>query len=674
MATLQSLQDESGFLSFCSDTSPDVDHENTTAPSSLGLEAQDSVYSDLPNRHIRLLRLESGLTATGEHSPMLRCKISVFPLEAPPKFVAVSYCWGDASISYPLICSGHELRIHQSLYDLLQQLSQVKCKDWLWIDAICINQTDDAEKNHQIPMMRDIYSQAELVLAWFGPTQDDLAAVWPFIQIFPNVLRSFRYVNGVAELEWPEDQQPPSDFLEMLIRFIDVPFLSRLWVVQEIALAKQVLVLSGSFVVTWGDLYTVAKEMLRQLDFLRQPLGSRAEQNSILSRLFDIVIIGDARVKLQGNNEPSGWDLLTLSKTHHVSNLQDKVYALLGLLGSSTWENLVVDVDKPVEEVYLDFSAFLFDTAQYPGNFLYMAGSSNFVIAGLPSWCFDLSVNHYARYVRGASASSGDPTIVRRIIGTGHNICKPKFEASVQEKTLQFLGWEVDHVMEVIEFPNTVGMTSLFDVQNLDLKVATDLCRWEDSCLQISKEVYSTPEAFLDAHWRTLTGTCNSVDRSHEYRAWKEYLASSCQRLTEDDPTLLSRQPSRWRKFSSHLFRAIRGKHEPSPRCPEIESTSEGVLSLTLSSFHRDAILSSRASCFYSTTSGRVGMGPPGMRPGDRLCLPFGAPMFHVMRKNELRGRYTLIGSVYLAGMMNCEIYALGAEKLKEMERRFVVE
>tara|TARA_R110002060_G_scaffold51507_4_gene62496 strand:+ start:299 stop:487 length:189 start_codon:yes stop_codon:yes gene_type:complete len=62
------------------------------------------------------------------------------------------------------------------------------------------------------------------------------------------------------------------------------------------------------------------------------------------------------------------------------------------------------------------------------------------------------------------------------------------------------------------------------------------------------------------------------------------------------------------------------------------------------------------------------------MRPGDKFCLPFGAPEFFAMRKDEMSGRYTLTGNAYLAGMMNCENYTLGVEKLKEMERRFVVE
>ncbi|KAG4413789.1 hypothetical protein IFR04_013061 [Cadophora malorum] len=470
MKTLQSLRNESGSLSICSDTSPDVDHENTAAPGSLGLENHDYAYSNLPDKHIRLLRLEAILANTGENSPTLRCKISGFPLTATPKFVAVSYCWGDESNPWYLICSGRRLRVHRNIYDLLLELSQVRCNDWLWIDAICINQGNRDEKNHQIPMMKDIYSQADLVLAWFGPAQDDLIAAWPFIQMLPDVLRSSsRYVNGVVVLQWPEDQQPPSGFLEILRRFICVPFLSRLWVVQEIALAKTVLVLAGSFLVTWNDPYDVAMGLVSQMYLSTRHWASEPILVRMLGAISSILNIGSTRIELQRNDAPSGRDLIPLSRFHIVSKPQDKVYALLGLLGTSTREKLVVDVGKPVEEVYLDWSAYLFNTSRSPWDLLHQAGTSSIAIAGLPSWCFDLSVNCRSGYRHGAFASSEYPAIVRTMIDTEYSVCKPKFEASVQEKTLQVSGWEVDHVKEVIEVPSSVRAANRYDVLTLGL-------------------------------------------------------------------------------------------------------------------------------------------------------------------------------------------------------------
>ncbi|KAK7187683.1 heterokaryon incompatibility protein [Paraphaeosphaeria sporulosa] len=42
----------------------------------------------------------------------------------------------------------------------------------MWIDAICINQTDDEEKSKQVAMMGDVFSLASCVTAWLEPEED----------------------------------------------------------------------------------------------------------------------------------------------------------------------------------------------------------------------------------------------------------------------------------------------------------------------------------------------------------------------------------------------------------------------------------------------------------------------------------------------------------------------
>ncbi|KAK5094375.1 hypothetical protein LTS08_008594 [Lithohypha guttulata] len=54
----------------------------------------------------------------------------------------------------------------------------------IWVDALCINQKDDAEKSWQVGLMRDIYQQSSQVLAWLGPAQHDSDAVMTFLQDF----------------------------------------------------------------------------------------------------------------------------------------------------------------------------------------------------------------------------------------------------------------------------------------------------------------------------------------------------------------------------------------------------------------------------------------------------------------------------------------------------------
>ena len=57
----------------------------------------------------------------------------------------------------------------QNLSDFLRFLRLPRASRLLWADAICIDQTTDVEKNHQLRLMGRIYRQAKEVVVWFGP-------------------------------------------------------------------------------------------------------------------------------------------------------------------------------------------------------------------------------------------------------------------------------------------------------------------------------------------------------------------------------------------------------------------------------------------------------------------------------------------------------------------------
>jgi hypothetical protein len=130
----------------------------------------------LPQHHIRLLRLQNALEAIDIRgaSASLQCELAVFCLDSVPSYIALSYCWGDRNTTYPLSCLRQELQTQENLHAVLMRLRAVSFQDWLWIDAVCINQQNDEEKNQQIPLMRFIFSQAHMVLGWLGEAPEGL--------------------------------------------------------------------------------------------------------------------------------------------------------------------------------------------------------------------------------------------------------------------------------------------------------------------------------------------------------------------------------------------------------------------------------------------------------------------------------------------------------------------
>ncbi|KAG6356286.1 hypothetical protein INS49_015673 [Diaporthe citri] len=131
-----------------------------------------SIYASLKGdcRKFRLLILEP---STDRFAPV-RCKLTQsFFDECGLKYTALSYVWADPPGTTPIIVNGVETQITLNLEAALRHIRQPSCAAVLWVDALCINQEDLAEKNHQVEMMREIYSGAELVVAWLGSARED---------------------------------------------------------------------------------------------------------------------------------------------------------------------------------------------------------------------------------------------------------------------------------------------------------------------------------------------------------------------------------------------------------------------------------------------------------------------------------------------------------------------
>ncbi|KAK0709221.1 heterokaryon incompatibility protein-domain-containing protein, partial [Lasiosphaeria miniovina] len=121
--------------------------------------------------HMRLLTL----LGADEASAPVECKMRVVglgsqqPGEQVP-YEALSYTWGADVHDEPVRVDGRPLRVTRNLHHALARLRRHSSQPprVLWVDAICINQGDDDEKNLQVCEMRHIYGRAAAVVAWLG--------------------------------------------------------------------------------------------------------------------------------------------------------------------------------------------------------------------------------------------------------------------------------------------------------------------------------------------------------------------------------------------------------------------------------------------------------------------------------------------------------------------------
>ncbi|CZR56700.1 uncharacterized protein PAC_06589 [Phialocephala subalpina] len=115
---------------------------------------------------IRLVALESG----AEDDP-IRCSLAYTSLDDEPEYEALSYVWGDPAITTPIFLDGKLFDVTINLHGALHNLRNSEHDSpprLLWIDAICINQRDVQERNHQVQRMGDIYTGVMTVIIWLG--------------------------------------------------------------------------------------------------------------------------------------------------------------------------------------------------------------------------------------------------------------------------------------------------------------------------------------------------------------------------------------------------------------------------------------------------------------------------------------------------------------------------
>ena len=139
---------------------------NTSLPEYSAEVPPDSLYHKLPtNLSFRLIEIVTVF-------PYLSCKIKAVSLDEHTPYQALSYCWGSPYRSVTLRCNGFKLKISPNLAEGLKRLyAYVVESRWaipplFWVDQICINQEDNAERTQQVRMMRSIYQQSTRTIIW----------------------------------------------------------------------------------------------------------------------------------------------------------------------------------------------------------------------------------------------------------------------------------------------------------------------------------------------------------------------------------------------------------------------------------------------------------------------------------------------------------------------------
>jgi hypothetical protein len=187
----------------------------------------------------------------------ISCSLSQHSLDQKPSYIALSYTWDLGAGMRNINCDGMVLDIGQNLWNFLFEFRKKhnlrQYHSWesrskicyLWIDAICIDQSNLEERNHQVAQMRDVYSNAESVIVWLGLAKghEELAFL---LTRHPNLLKVDEFQRELLSLlgkkyftrVWVSCSSPVQYLFLLNVR---------IQVVQEFVLARSVILWCSEF-------------------------------------------------------------------------------------------------------------------------------------------------------------------------------------------------------------------------------------------------------------------------------------------------------------------------------------------------------------------------------------------------------------------------------------------
>ena len=177
----------------------------------------------------------------------------------------------------------------------------------IWVDSVCINQTDNEEKAAQVAQTGDVYRNARCVLAWLGPETEHSAQAPDAMEQLAELSKTENYNEHMSRLRhhytnttFPMDSDNAGRIQEMrqskhLIDIYGRLWFKRLWIVREAMVAKNLEMRVGPRVGLWEHFHRVV-EMLWTAECQFITIGSeRYETDALSHSLF----LADSWDKLQ---------------------------------------------------------------------------------------------------------------------------------------------------------------------------------------------------------------------------------------------------------------------------------------------------------------------------------------------------------------------------------------
>ena len=677
--------------------------------------------SSLDSRSLRLLKIQPAESS----DETVRCVLENFDLAEAPAYFALSYTWGDAEGEdeiNPAVSSdpsehrtervwvdGRTLFVTSNLHDAVKQLRMSSVTGYYWIDMICINQSDLVERSVQVNIMDKIFHTAQSVIVWLGKDNGEGQQVSQIIRQLASISKTHgkemyerRRGANLFDFENPDVLRQfglPSlndqiTLWQALISFYKRRWFQRVWTLQEVALAREVIVRYGDILIPWSTLSGCSSFLstsnlsrgLVELDLRTKPYrgASQAfpEIGTSVGMANAMQTLCRGEVAEFGHEYTIFADRLTGSSqlNRNISTLmvliqymmgafrstdpRDKIYGALGMINQIsqaigiTPPDIKADYTKSVVDVFQEAALFVLEESHWLGPLTLVQDKCVRNFPNLPSWVPDFTA-------RGPNPMLAfDRTEEARFDASNCRLLRPR-------------SFFVDHGRLCLEVSN---LGWVVDVSEPCLEMANEghFERCASLILNSSAE-YLTGQHRVEVLWRTLITDSELTQHpapaklASSFHAWMTYLILKGVNLhaelagISDGEYLMSTMPSVDLLARSDTTKTIPGFQELLRGCERLKTDLEALsaeLTTESQAFQLMAFETLTYRRLFRLDSGHIGLGPQSIQAGDEVCIVSGSQVPLVFRTLKSGGesvsplgrpRYELLGEAYVHGVMHGE-------------------
>jgi hypothetical protein len=576
-------------------------------------------YANLAKGSIRLLHPQS------DAQPKVTYKLTDHVLSKNLDYDALSYSWGTEEETHTITCNGSPVAVKPHLYEALKCIHQPASQGLrpIWIDAVCINQQHNEEKQEQFQLMGHVYRFAHKVSIWLGSsTEDEVAA----ISRIPAIVNNLRVITSQITINTPSLIQLSLPAINDRIwssfgKLFQRSWFERLWTVQEMALAQELIFFCGTSTIDGSDMIDLA-ESLRRTGLVALTRGSNIPRAGTTDGYhFPTLIRRFTETRTDGKSVPLDL-LLQLIRSRQATEPIDMVYGVLGLAEGRIREELntipyTETLKGDYHELYIAVAKICL--REYPEFRLLSILPSIISHPKLPSWCPNLTSEPEASPFFYEYYSSGTSRQVQKTATPGFSqmlrfsgnvmIVQGWFIGKIEKRANSSEKWDSEQRMPH-DWSNHIRYTA----------------EWMVECLSLAQEVTGQNAVVPEAYLRTIIADIFDAKPGEDLDVLREaYRLFTLYRASLDDPSLAPLNPREWllvARFLDSVFHAARSRR-------------------------------------MFTTGNRLCLGPDKVQIGDVIVVFPKANMPFVLRGTETDGVYRLLGPAYVRGLMQGQVFDL---------------